>query len=63
MVSVVTLSPIYPQIGTSFNSPGCIPSRTARISSILSRTLGHLLESRTTMAIRVRLRFCWYRMF
>ena len=53
------VSLVHLQIGTSLNSPGCIPSRAAWISSILICTSAHLLESKTMTAICLRPRFCW----
>ena len=47
------------QMGISLSSPGRMSLRAARISSVLSWTLGHLLERRTMMAICLCLRFCW----
>ena len=49
--------------GTSLSSPGCIPSRAARISPVLSCTRGQLFLRRTIMASLRRARFCWYLSF
>ena len=50
-------------MGTSFTSPGCIPSRALRISSILGSMRGHRFAPRTIIAKLRRSRFCWCGMF
>ena len=48
-----------PRIGTSLNSPGRTSLRAARISSVRRRTYGHAVDSSTTIANRLPVRFCW----
>ena len=53
----------YRGIGTSRNSPGRTWARASRISSVRRRTYGHAVDSSTTIASRLPVRFCWWRMF
>ena len=48
-----------PRIGTSLNSPGRTSLRAERISSVCRRTYGHAVDSSTTIANRLPVRFCW----